>query len=262
MKLRCLAPLLLAMLSQCVLAAPPTGLTIAEAMRDRPEGQALTKRLTMRMTDKRGKTRVRDTHIYRKNTADVKKTAIYFLKPRNLKGTGFLTYDYNHTEDDQWLYLPAARKVRRLSAAERGDYFLGTDFTYDDVKNESKFGFSDYAYENLGTLERDGKQYYRLQLIPINPDIAQELGYSRIESLINTANWYPEESVYFDIAGNKLKTVQLGDIRLIDNVWTAHRISAFNHKTQHTTEFEYTDVQYLPDLEDHLLSQQALVRGR
>lgn len=261
MLLRCLIAMFLGMLCQHVLAVTPTGLEIAEAMRDRPEGRALAKRLTMQMTDKRGKTRLRHTQIYRKNTAQVKKTAIYFLSPRNLKGTGFLTYDYVENEDDQWLYLPAARKVRRLSSSERGDFFLGTDFTYDDVKNESKFGFSDYQYENLGVIEREGKRYYRLQLTPVSDSVARELGYSRIESLINSDNWYPEESVYFDIAGNRLKTVQLDDIRLIDTVWTAHRIEAFNHKTQHTTVFEYSDVVYLADLEEQALSQQALVRG-
>ncbi|MBV1920171.1 MAG: MMPL family transporter, partial [Pseudomonadales bacterium] len=92
------------------------------------DGKHATRNLTMTLTDKRGKKRVRETIGYRKYFGKEKRTILFYKKPTNVKGTAFLTFDYPETakDDDQWLYLPALRKVRRISAADRGDYFLGT----------------------------------------------------------------------------------------------------------------------------------------
>ena len=106
------------------------------------DGQQVTSDLTMILTDRRGKQRIRKTKSYRKYfpTAEAakqeKKTVFFYQSPKNVKGTGFLTYDYPQADrdDDQWLYLPALRKVRRISASDRGDYFMGTDFSYEDIK--------------------------------------------------------------------------------------------------------------------------------
>jgi hypothetical protein len=107
----------------------PDGDTIAQRINARDEGESVSRDLKMEMTDKRGKTRIRETSGYRKYYGSDKKTIIIYRSPKNVKGTGFLTFDYADTQhdDDQWLYLPAMRKVRRISASDRGDYFLGTD---------------------------------------------------------------------------------------------------------------------------------------
>ncbi|MEE9254559.1 MAG: MMPL family transporter, partial [Pseudomonadales bacterium] len=120
--------------------AAPSGLEIMQSVVARDEGEYVTRKLRMEMTDRRGVTRVRETHGYRRYFGAEKRTVVFYLSPTNVKGTGFLTYDYPDAErdDDQWLYLPALRKVRRISASDRGDYFLGTDFTYEDVKKEGK----------------------------------------------------------------------------------------------------------------------------
>ena len=75
-----------------------------------------------------------------------------------MRGTGFLTYDYADVsvDDDQWLYLPALRKVRRISASDRGDFFLGTDFTYEDIKKEQKVEINDYAFQAKGSENVEG----------------------------------------------------------------------------------------------------------
>ena len=94
----------------------------------------------MELIDRRGKSRVRETMGYRRYYGEEKRTVLFYQSPTNVRGTGFLTYDYPNadTDDDQWLYLPALRKVRRISSSDRGDYFLGTDFTYEDIKKETR----------------------------------------------------------------------------------------------------------------------------
>jgi len=115
------------------------------------DGEYVTRHLTMTLIDKRGKKRVRETIGYRKYFGKEKRTILFYKKPTNVKGTAFLTFDYPDAtkDDDQWLYLPALRKVRRISAADRGDYFLGTDFTYEDIKLEGKVDPQDYDFETI-----------------------------------------------------------------------------------------------------------------
>jgi hypothetical protein len=96
----------------------PEGIEIAKRINARDEGEAVSRKLTMEMVDRRGKKRVRETRGYRKYFGTEKRTVIFYLQPKNVKGIGFMTYDYPdaNRDDDQWLYLPAMRKVRRISA--------------------------------------------------------------------------------------------------------------------------------------------------
>ena len=101
----------------------PSGVSIVEQVNARDEGEAVSRTVLMEMTDRRGKQRVRNTFGYRKYYGDEKRTVIFYKSPKNIKGTAFLTFDYPEVEKDydQWLYLPAMRKVRRISASDRGD---------------------------------------------------------------------------------------------------------------------------------------------
>lgn len=104
----------------------PDGDEIARRINARGEGVAVTRNMTMEMTDRSGKTRRRQTPAFPKYYGDEKRAVIFYLEPKNVKDTAFLTYDYPEPgrDDDQWQYLPAMRKVRRISASDRSDYFL------------------------------------------------------------------------------------------------------------------------------------------
>ena len=114
-----------------------TGDEIVAQMNARDDGNYVTRGFSIELTDRSGKTRTEKTIAYRRYFGDEKRTIIFYTEPTRVRGTGFLTYDYADPaiDDDQWLYLPALRKVRRISASDRGDYFLGTDFTYEEISN-------------------------------------------------------------------------------------------------------------------------------
>lgn len=236
---------------------------IISAVNQRDEGQAVSRDLTMTMVDRSGKTRVRETRAFRKYFANEKRTAIFYKKPNNIKDTAFLTYDYasNEVDDDQWLYLPAMRRVRRISAADRGDYFLGTDFTYEDIRLETRISEQDYTHTLLGVEVMANKEYYIVESTPVSPDIAAELGYGKLQSLIDKSNWMITQSQYWDVKGNLLKTIQFSDIRQIQSIWTAHIIKVVNHKTEHKTKFTFSDVDYLTEVPDETFTTQTLRRG-
>jgi len=238
--------------------------TIVGHINAAPEGDFVTRRMTMEMTDRRGRTRTRDTISYRKNYAGERRSVLFYTAPANIRDTGFLVFDYDDAahEDDQWLYLPALRKVRRIPAADRGDYFLGTDLTYDDIKLDGRVGADDYAFRLLGHEAVEGVVHYRLEGLPRSEVIAAELGYARVEFLVDGSNWMILRSDFAGTDGEPLKTIEAADIRQIDGIWTRHNVTVSNHRTGHTTRFLFTDVDYQSPIDDGLFTQRALSRGQ
>ena len=164
-------------------------------------------------------------------------------------------------DDDQWLYLPAMRKVRRISASDRGDYFLGTDLTYEDIKLETRVGVADYDYTHVGEEDIDGHRCYVVEAEPVSEDVAKELGYGGATLWVDADIWMVRQRYSLDVAGNPLKTVRTRDIRVVDGIWTAHTIDVENHKTGHRTVFEFTDIDYAADVDDSVFTERALRRG-
>jgi hypothetical protein len=181
-----------------------------------------------------------------------------------VKGTGFLTYDYagSETDDDQWLYLPALRKVRRISASDRGDYFLGTDFSYEDIKKETRIAAEDYSFTTLATENVDGQFTYQVEGIPLDKNIAEELGYGRVLWHIDPEIWISRRTEMWDVNGNPLKTLRSEEIENIQGIWTTLKLTAVNHKSGHSTIFTFSNVDYQEPIENSMFEQRALRRGR
>ena len=120
-------------------ALAQTGREIAQKVKDRPDGDTRQSEMTMKLINKRGSVRERKLLSYSIDVGKGKKdrkTIMFFLYPGDVKGTGFLTWDYDEMgkDDDKWLYLPAMKKTRRISGSSaKKDYFMGSDFTYYDM---------------------------------------------------------------------------------------------------------------------------------
>ncbi|MEO0443457.1 MAG: outer membrane lipoprotein-sorting protein, partial [Pseudomonadota bacterium] len=241
----------------------PEGRWVMQQVNAVDEGLQVTRTIAMTMIDRRGKTRERQTLSFRKYFGEDKRTVLFYVAPQNVKNTAFLTYDYAGTDkdDDQWLYLPALRKARRISASDRGDYFLGTDFSYEDIKNEGKVELADYHYTTLGRDIVDGNTLLHIEATPIDKKVAKALGYGKVHSWIDTANWMTVKAKYWDTQLNPLKTLTINDIRQVDGIWTRHQLAVDNHKTGHRTEFLFSDVDYRTAVDDRVFTRQALSRG-
>ncbi|MCB1876089.1 MAG: outer membrane lipoprotein-sorting protein [Chromatiales bacterium] len=241
----------------------PDGDTVAANINARNEGVQVSRNVTMEMTDRSGKTRTRETRNFRKYFGKEKRTAIFYLEPRNVKDTAFLTYDYPDAgrDDDQWLYLPAMRKVRRISAADRGDYFLGTDLSYEDIKLESRVSLDDYTRHTLGEDQVDGHRCILVEALPVDGETAKELGYGRVEQCVDMDIWFVRRARFWDTKGNPLKTAYFRDIRQVQGLWTQHQIDVENHKTGHRTRFLFREVDYRTPVGDQVFTQNALRRG-
>ena len=241
----------------------PSGEQVAIYINSRDEGEAVSRKLSIEMRDKHGKTRHRETMGYRKYYAEEKRTVIFYLSPKNIKDTAFLTYDYNdpELEDTQWLYLPALRKVRRISASDRGDYFLGTDMTYEDIKLETRISTADFNFQTLGTCNADGNPGLQIEGTPKTKKIARELGYSKTLSCVDNEIWMVRTSQFWDIKDNLLKTITISNIEKVQGIWTQHNIDVENHKTGHSTRLTFSAVDYQSPVPDDIFTTNAIKRG-
>tara|TARA_R110000850_G_scaffold62285_2_gene141920 strand:- start:3111 stop:6278 length:3168 start_codon:yes stop_codon:yes gene_type:complete len=241
----------------------PEGIDIMRSVAARDEGHQVTRNMRLELTDRRGQTRVQEIKAYRRYFAEEKRTILFYTAPANVRGTGFLTFDYPETaeEDDQWLYLPALRKVRRIPASNRGDSFLGTDFSYEEIKSDNKVGLQDYQFRVTGQEEVNGATCYVVEGTAANAEIASELGYSKAVWRIDPSIWISRKSDYWDVNGNHLKTIENLEIEQIDAVWTVLQVRASNHKSGHTTVLTSSSVDYQSDVPERLFSQRTLVRG-
>jgi outer membrane lipoprotein-sorting protein len=227
---------------------------------EREDGNDETAEMEMTLINKRGQQRVRKIVTYRKDFGEDSKSVMFFLEPADVKGTGFLSWNYDDEskDDDQWLYLPALKKVRRISSSGKADYFMGTDFTYSDMGDRE---IDDYTYSHLGTEVIDGIECYHLERLPKDDDVIDETGYSRTETWIRPDNWMMMKAVFFDKKGKLLKELAVSDFEEINGIWVAKTLHMNNIQKKHQTYLKFSNNQFNTDLDDNLFSQRQLQRG-
>ena len=151
--------------------------------------------------------------------------------------------------------------MRRISASDRGDYFLGTDLTYEEIKKENKVELSDYRFQTTGREIVDGIDCLVVESVPVNEKIAEELGYSKVVSRVDPAIWMSRKVDYWDRSGNHLKTLHNQRIAEIDGIWTVLELYVENHKTGHKTRLTFSNNDYATEVKDGMFEQGRLIRG-
>lgn len=248
--------------SQSARADAAADMVMAE-LAARPEGATADRTVRIQLIDRHGVVRTQTARAVRKNVADGRRMAIFYQSPLNIRGASFLVYDYRDEalDNDQWLYLPALRKVRRIPASDRGDYFLGTDLTFDEIRNDNRVTLADWTFRALGEEEIDGARCMRIEGVAASEAVARELGYRRAQWCVDRKILIARRIDYWDRRDVLLKTLANRDPQLIDGVWAATRIEVSNHKTGHRTVLDFEASKFDAALPDALFTQQQMERG-
>ena len=241
----------------------PSGTEIAQRTNARDDGDGVARRFVMELISSRGTVRRRATRSFRRDFADSRRSVLFFEDPPNLEGTALLTYDYPDVQrdDDQWIYLPAVRKSRRIATRDRGQSFLGTDLSFEDLKKETKLSVPEYEWKTIGREEVEGRMCWLLEAIPVDEETAHELGYGRVVLRIDAELWIPRLVEYWTPQLQPLKVIELRDVRPVQGIWTAHEVMAHNLRNGHRTRFLFSEVEYGRELPDDLFAERALRRG-
>ena len=239
----------------------PTAEEVVARVNARPDGATLSRSLAMELTSARGKVLTRKARVFRKDVEGTRKLALFYTAPGDLDGTAYLDVGLSYGKHRRWLYEPAERRVTRIPIAARGHAFTGTDFTHEDLERGTKLRGEDYRAEMLGAEPLDGKPCFKIALIPRTPEIAEELGHGRSVVWVDSEIWFPRRIEVMDGAGEPLRTLAFGDVREVSGFWTAHQLTAEDHRTGHRTRFTYTDVDYTTAIDDDRFTRRALERG-
>lgn len=265
MRISILAPglaLLVAFTAIAGAGSDPSAVALMQAVSARADSGRQQAHLRFTLTPKSGTAQIREATAYRSVEPQARRLAICFEFPAAIRGSSFLAWDAREPDaaDDQWLYLPALRRARRIPGRDRGSYFLGTDLTYYDIRSFGRIEVTEYQLGAIRPLP-DDKTVVEVEGEPENAALKQELGYGRVRWRVDPDRALIHRSEHWDVQGVLLKTIEYRDLQLLDGIWVARTIAVENHKTGHRTELTFSDMNNRPDFDSARLTPAGLERG-
>ena len=185
-------------------------------------------------------------------TEDGDQSLIVFNSPKDVKGTSTLTFTHKVGSDDQWLYLPSIKRVKRISSNNKSGPFVGSEFAYEDLSSQEVEKYSYKFLEENGsllTVEQD----------PVDP----KSGYTRRLVTYNKDKGYRIEKVdFFDRKNSLLKTLIYSDYKLHKNkFWRAGTFDMVNHQSNKETQLKFSNYNFEANLSSEDFTQTALKRA-
>lgn len=241
-------------------ASLPTPKEVMRRVDESNRTEDAQRELTMILVNSRGSKREREVISYRKKIDDYNdKALLKFLAPGDVAGTGLLTIEHEDRDDDQWLYLPALKRTRRISAADKNDSFMGTEFTYEDM---SSLKLDEYNYKLLGQEKLDGIDVAVIEMVPANEERREESGYSKTVHWVDFDRWVILKSHFYNLKDEHYKTLHSSEINRYGGIWMPDKLVMENLKTGDSTVLEFDNTKINVGLDDRMFTERYLLRGR
>ncbi len=236
---------------------------IMQAVEDRDDGDNRVSDMKMVLIDKNGDTRTREIHSFDKDKGEDKQRIMFFLAPADVKDTAFLTYDYDAYEkdDDQWLYLPALRKSKRIASSDKSGSFMGSDFSYSDMTRKN---LDAYDFKIMKEDEVRGAKVWLIESLPKTREEIEETGYEKSILFVRQDNFVVVRAVHWVKDGGRLKYLDVTKLEQIDGIWTILEMNMTTKKgkaTLHKTELSFSNIKYNQDLDEQMFTVRRLEKG-
>jgi len=234
------------------------GRIIAKAAKNQDTGWVdYTADMKMYLHNKQGQSSLRELKIKTlelKNDGD--KSLTIFNKPRDVKGTAFLSFSHPITPDDQWLYLPALKRVKRVSSSNKSGPFMGSEFSFEDL---SSFEVEKYNYKYIGVESINGLENYIVEQYPVD----KNSGYTRRIVWLDKKAYRVQKIEFYDRKDSLLKTLSYsGYKQYLSEYWRADKMMMVNHQNGKSTELEWRNYVFSSGLADSNFNKNALKRVR
>jgi outer membrane lipoprotein-sorting protein len=218
-------------------------------------------KIEMKLIDASGDVKVRTATSYskreEKDKPDLKKL-IRFQSPPEMAKAGVLTLENPAGDADQWIYIPAVFSSRRIPSANRGDRYMGTDFSYEDVV---AIKTDQYDFKSLGNDTLDGVACIRIEQTPRDGKLKRESGYSKTVNWVDPARFFVLKSEYYDNTGALRKRYTASDVKKYGDLYRAGHAEMEDLKTRHKTSMDYRDRRIGSGIPDKVFSVRSLERG-
>ncbi|MCG8426674.1 MAG: outer membrane lipoprotein-sorting protein [Chromatiales bacterium] len=187
---------------------------------------------------------------------DGDKSLSIFDHPRDVKGTAFLSFSHPIGADDQWLYLPALKRVKRIASRNKSGPFMGSEFAYEDL---TSFEIEKYNYKYMGDETVNGRDCFRVEQYPVD----KYSGYTRRIVWTDKETYRPEKVEFYDRKNSLLKTLTYKDYKqYLDKHWRADEMNMENHQTGKSTRLLWNNYRFATGLSEKDFNKNTLKRAR
>jgi hypothetical protein len=236
---------------------------IMERVEDRDEGNPSIVDVEMTLIDKAGRKRLRKIRAFGMDRGEDELQLLFFLSPADLKDTGFLTYDYDESgkDDDQWLYLPALRKTKRIASNDRSGSFMGSDFSYADLTSRD---LDQYDYTLMKETDVGGVKVWQIESVPRTKQEIRETGYTKSILFVRQDNYVVIRSVGWLKRGGRLKYMEIKALEQIDGIWIGteiHMTTKKAGKTLHKTILRNSNIRFNQEIDEDFFTVRQLEKG-
>ncbi len=232
-----------------------TGTQIVEKAYNRATGDDQTSTLTMTLTNKQGKQRIREIMQFTKYLGEIEKSIMFFKSPADVKNTSFMSWSYDSDKnDDQWIYLPAIKKTKRISSDSKSDYFMGSDFTYDDL-GDRKLNADTHKLLREETINE--KACYVVESVSKD----EEYMYTKTITWINKLNFIGVKKEFYDEDDDLLKVLTIKKYKEVSGFWVITNSEMKNVQKDHKTSIVLSNVEVNTGVSASKFTERMMMRG-
>lgn len=234
------------------------GLDISIEAKKRDIGwQDNTADMLMLLRNKQGQESIREIKM---KSLEVKddgdKSLTIFNKPRDVKGTAFLSFSHPIKADEQWLFLPALKRVKRISSRNKSGPFMGSEFAFEDL---SSFEVEKYTYKFLAEEQLEGVNTFKVEQYPVD----ENSGYTRRIVWLDTSEYRVQKVDFYDRKNSLLKTLTFSDYKqYLAKYWRADKQEMINHQNGKSTELKWSNYDFKSGLSESDFNRNSLKRAR
>jgi outer membrane lipoprotein-sorting protein len=244
-------------------ADEPKAREIMQRVDDRDDGDNRVADMEMVLIDRRGNERRRLIRSFTKDRGDDTLQIMFFLEPPDVEGTGFLLHDSGEAgrDDDQWLYLPALDKTKRIASSGKSGSFMGSDFNYSDMERRD---LEDFDFTLVKETEVRGHPVWVVEAVPRSPRVVDETGYEKSLLLVRKDNDVVVRAVRWVKGGEDLRYMDVTALERIDGIWVPTEMRMTTKRSgevRHATVLRLSNVQFDQDLSDDLFTVHRLEIG-
>jgi outer membrane lipoprotein-sorting protein len=187
---------------------------------------------------------------------DGDKALSIFDSPADVKGTAFLSFTHATTPDDQWLYLPALKRVKRIASKNKSGPFMGSEFAFEDMSSQE---VEKYTYKWLRDEKLGGNDVYVIERYPVD----KYSGYTRQVVWMDKTMYQPLKVEFYDRKNALLKTLTLqGYQQYLERYWRPEKMNMVNHQNGKSTDLTFRDYAFKNGFSDRDFDRNSLKRAR
>ena len=216
-----------------------------------------TANMKMVLRNRSGKESVRNVRVKTLEvTGDGDKSLSIFDEPADVKGTASLTWSHSQKPDEQWLYLPALKRVKRISSKNKSGPFMGSEFAFEDIGSQE---VDKYTYKYLRDETIEGADTFVLERYPTD----KNSGYTKQVAWIEKERYIALKVEYYDRKGALLKTLNAsGFEQFLDKHWRPTQMDMVNHQSGKSTTLRFENYAFKTGLSDRDFAKNALKKLR